>query len=157
ITDVVRRVEGVRLVLNRLKTDEEVMTGWGVAVSELAAFGNYLARTWILILLALAIVVVSGILAQFFASRAETLLAPVMHNVLLRSIVGSVISSLLVIGGLMLALGTLRLTHVVLSVLGISGLVVLAVGFAFKDVTENFIASVLLGLRRPFQIGDYVT
>ena len=57
----------------------------------------------------------------------------------------------------MLALGTLRLTHVVLSVVGISGLVVLAVGFAFKDVTENFIASVLLGLRRPFQIGDYVT
>src|SRR5262249_11155294 len=113
-------------------------------------------RTWILILLSLAIVVVSWILAQFFASRAETLLAPVVHNVLLRSVVGSVISSLLVIGGLMLALSALRLTHAVLSVLGISGLVVLAVGFAFKDVTENFIASVLLGLRRPFQIGDYV-
>src|SRR5262249_43486445 len=81
----------------------------------------------------------------------------VVHNVLLRSVVGSVISSLLVLGGLMLALGALRLTHVVLSVVGISGLVVLAVGFAFKEVTENFIASVLLGLRRPFQIGDYVT
>jgi len=76
---------------------------------------------------------------------------------LLRSVVGSIISSLLVIGGLMLALNALGLTHAVLSVLGISGLVVLAVGFAFKDVTENFIASVLLGLRRPFQIGDYVT
>ena len=44
-----------------------------------------------------------------------------------------------------------------MSVLGVSGLVVLAVGFAFRDITENFIASVLLGLRRPFQIGDYVT
>ncbi|HZW32417.1 MAG TPA: mechanosensitive ion channel domain-containing protein, partial [Isosphaeraceae bacterium] len=157
ITDVVKRVEGVRLVLNQLKTDEEVMTGWGFAVSELTALGNYLARKWILILLALAIVLVSWLLAQFFASRSETLLAPFVRNVLLRSVVGSIISSLLIVGGLMLALGTLRLTHLVLSVLGISGLVVLAVSFAFKDVTENFIASVLLGLRRPFQIGDYVT
>jgi small conductance mechanosensitive channel len=32
----------------------------------------------------------------------------------------------------------------------------LAVGFAFRDITENFIASVLLGTRRPFQVGDYV-
>ena len=80
-----------------------------------------------------------------------------MHNVLLRSVVGSIISGLLVIGGLMLALGALRLTQAVMSVVGVSGLVVLAVGFAFRDITENFIASVLLGIRRPFQIGDYVT
>ena len=107
--------------------------------------------------MALAIVAMSWLLAQFFAVRSETLLAPVVHNVLLRSVVGSIISGLLVIGGLMLALGTLRLTHAVMSVVGVSGLIVLAVGFAFRDITENFIASVLLGVRRPFQIGDYVT
>ena len=44
-----------------------------------------------------------------------------------------------------------------LSILGLAGVVGLAVGFAFRDITENFIASVLLGMRRPFQIGDYVT
>ena len=44
-----------------------------------------------------------------------------------------------------------------LSILGLAGVVGLAVGFAFRDITENFIASVLLGVRRPFQIGDYVT
>jgi hypothetical protein len=35
-------------------------------------------------------------------------------------------------------------------------LVGLAVGFAFRDITENFIASILLGTRRPFRIGDYI-
>jgi small conductance mechanosensitive channel len=68
-----------------------------------------------------------------------------------------VISSLLIIGGLLLGLGALNLTRVVLSILGLAGMVGLAVGFAFRDITENFIASVLLGLRRPFQIGDYIT
>ena len=57
----------------------------------------------------------------------------------------------------MLALGVLRLTHLVLSIVGVASIVGLAVGFAFRDITENFIASLLLGVRRPFQIGDYIT
>ena len=157
ISDVVKRVEGVRLVLNQLDTDDEVMTAWEFASRELKALRDYLARKWILILLAMAIVAVSWLLARLFASRSEVLLAPLVRNMLLRSVVGSIISSLLVIGGLVLALGTLRLTQAVMSVLGVSGLVVLAIGFAFRDITENFIASVLLGIRRPFQIGDFVT
>ena len=60
------------------------------------------------------------------------------------------------IGGVLAALWLLKLTHIVLSILGLAGVVGLAVGFAFRDITENFIASILLGMRRPFQIGDYV-
>jgi small conductance mechanosensitive channel len=157
ISDVVKLVEGVRLVLNQLNTDEEVMTAWQFAERELNALFDYLARKWILIVLALVIVAVSWLLARLFASRSDILLAPLVRNMLLRSVVGSIISSLLVMGGLVLALGTLRLTHAVMSVVGVSGLVVLAIGFAFRDITENFIASVLLGIRRPFQIGDLVT
>ncbi len=158
ITDVIRRVEGVRMVLNQTQTDEDVMTGWMFfAKQEMSEFAGYLSRKWILILFSLAIVALSWLLAQTFATHSETLLAPFVHNVLLRSVVGSIISGLLIIGGLALALAELRLTQAVMSVLGVSGLVVLAVGFAFRDITENFIASVLLGLRRPFQIGDYVT
>ena len=107
ITDVVARVEGVRLVVNNTDTDEEVMTGSEFALQELGNFRDYIARKWILILMALAIVAISWLLAQFFAVRSETLLAPVVHNVLLRSVVGSIISGLLVIGGLMLALADL--------------------------------------------------
>ena len=76
ITDVVKRVEGVRLVLNQMDTDEEVMTGLEFAEQELGNFRDYFARKWILILMALAIVAASWLLAQFFASRSETLLAP---------------------------------------------------------------------------------
>lgn len=157
LTDVVKRVEGVRLVLNQTVTDDEVMTGWDFARQEFGNFIGYFQRKWILLLIALAIVALSWFLAQLFARHSETILAPLVHNVLLRSVVGSLISGLIVMGGLVLALAALRLTHAVMSVLGVSGLVVLAVGFAFRDITENFIASVLLGLRRPFQIGDYVT
>ena len=157
ITGVVTRVEGVRVAMNQMKTDEEVMTAWQLGAQETGALFHYVARKWLLILLALAVVAMSAALARLFASHSETLLAPFIGNMLLRSVVGSLISTVLVIGGLLLALAALKLTHVVLSILGLSAVVGLAVGFAFRDITENFIASVLLGLRRPFQIGDYVT
>jgi small conductance mechanosensitive channel len=157
LTGVIKQVEGVRVVVNQSKTDEDVMTGWQFAKGEASSLWAFISRKWILMLIALAIVAGSWILAQRFATNSETLLAPFVHNVLLRSVVGSIISALIIIGGLVLALQALRLTQAVMSVLGVSGLVVLAVGFAFRDITENFIASVLLGVRRPFQIGDYVT
>jgi small-conductance mechanosensitive channel len=157
ITDVVKRVEGVRLVMNRMDTDDKVMTAWQFAASELGKIADYLRRKWLLMLLALAFVTLSAVLARLIAARSETMLAPFFSNVLLRSVAGSVISSLVVLGGVMLALAALRLTHMVLSIVGVASIVGLAVGFAFRDITENFIASVLLGVRRPFQVGDYIT
>jgi small-conductance mechanosensitive channel len=157
ITDVVKRVEGVRVVMNQMSTDEEVMTGWQFGAQEAGALLHFLGRKWLLMVVAAVVVGLSFVLARAFANHAETLLAPFIGNTLLRSVVGSLISTFLVIGGFLLALAALRLTQVVLSILGLSAVVGLAVGFAFRDITENFIASVLLGLRRPFQIGDYVT
>jgi small conductance mechanosensitive channel len=157
ITSVVTRVEGVRVVMNRLKTDEDVMTAWQFGAREAGAVGHYLGRKWLLIVLALIVVALSAFVARVFAEHSETLLSPFVSNTLLRSVAGSLISTFVVLGGVLLALAALRLTHVVLSILGFSAVVGLAVGFAFRDITENFIASVLLGVRRPFQIGDYVT
>ena len=157
ITDVVKRVEGVRLVMNQMSTDEEAMTAWEFAAGEVGELSRFVIRKWVLIVVALVIVALSLMTARAFSSHSESLLAPFITNMLLRSVLGSLVSTFLVIGGLLLALAMLRLTQVVLSILGLSAVVGLAVGFAFRDITENFIASVLLGLRRPFQIGDYVT
>jgi small conductance mechanosensitive channel len=157
ITDVVKRVEGVRLVLNHMKTDEEVMTAWGIVSHQGAGVVNYFAQKWAVIIVAAGIVALSVWAARAFAARSDWVLERVVPNVLLRSIVGSLVSSLFVVAGLLMALALLDLTRVVLSILGFAGVAGLAIGFAFRDITENFIASILLGLRRPFQIGDYVT
>jgi hypothetical protein len=48
------------------------------------------------------------------------------------------------------------MTEAVLSFMGLAGVVALAIGFAFRDIAENFIASVMLGVRRPFRVGDFL-
>jgi small-conductance mechanosensitive channel len=157
MTAVAQKVEGVRLVINRLATDEEVMTAPNLVLRKLSGIWDLVSRRWLLALLAVVIVVVFSWLARLVNAYAERLLAPFLGNMMLRSVVGSLLSTALVLGGVIFGLSMLNLTHVVASVLGLATLVGLAVGFAFKDITENFIASLLLGVRRPFRVGDYVT
>lgn len=156
LLEFVRRVEGVHLVINQTRTDSQVLTGRQRAAQALGEYRDWIARTWLLALVALAAFAGSVLLSRLFRAYSDTLLTPFVGNVLLRSVAGSIIGGAIVLGGLFTALSILRLTEVVLSVLGLAGVVALAVGFAFRDIAENFIASVLLGLRRPFRVGDYV-
>jgi small conductance mechanosensitive channel len=157
MTRVAMQVEGVRMVINRLKTDAQVFTARQLVTGEIQSLWGVVSRRWLLALLALVVVLIFSTLARVFNRYSETLLAPFVTNMLLRSVLGSLIGSGLVIGGVMIALSTLQLTQAVLSIVGLAGVVGLAVGFAFRDIAENFIASILLGVRRPFRVGDYVT
>jgi small conductance mechanosensitive channel len=157
VTEFTKKVEGVRLVLNRMKPDAEVLTGRQIAMKVIDQYGEILSRNWLLAILAVGCVLGFGALARLFTRYSDTLLAPFVGNPLLRSVVGSILSSLLVLGGILLGLSVLNLTHAVVSVLGLASIAGLALGFAFRDIAENFIASMLLGVRRPFGIGDFVT
>jgi small-conductance mechanosensitive channel len=48
------------------------------------------------------------------------------------------------------------LTSVALTVLGGTGLLGLILGIAFRDITENFLASIFLSAQQPFEAGDLV-
>ena len=58
--------------------------------------------------------------------------------------------------GIYIVLRVAGLTQLALSVVGGTGLIGLAFGIAFRDITENFLASIFLSMQRPFQTGDLV-
>lgn len=58
--------------------------------------------------------------------------------------------------GVFVALGILQLEKTVTSLLAGVGILGLALGFAFQDIAENFIAGILITVRRPFTDGDLV-
>jgi len=60
------------------------------------------------------------------------------------------------VAGALLALEILDATALVGAVLGAAGIAGIALGFAFRDTAENYIASVLLSLRQPFAPNDHV-
>ena len=156
LREFVRRVQGVDLVLNHTKTDVQILTAREYALKQIRGYWDVISRKWLLCLFAVGLVLAASAVARLFNRYSETLLTLFTGNLLLRSVLGSVIAVLIVIGGVLSALHLLGMTEAVLSFLGLAGVVALAVGFAFRDIAENFIASVMLGLRRPFRVGDFI-
>lgn len=58
--------------------------------------------------------------------------------------------------GVFLALEIVDAAKIVGAVVGAAGLAGLAVSFAFRDIIENYLASLLLSVRRPFAVKDVV-
>ena len=74
----------------------------------------------------------------------------------LTSLFSGVFQASFLIVGLMMALNVLNLEKTVSSLLAGVGIIGLALGFAFQDLTANFISGVFMSVKRPFEVGDKI-
>ena len=58
--------------------------------------------------------------------------------------------------GLYIVFEIAGLANVALTVVGGTGILGIVLGIAFRDISENFLASIFLSLQNPFQTGDLV-
>lgn len=66
----------------------------------------------------------------------------------------SVASMLIIVIGLFIALKILNLNQAVSTLLAGAGIIGLALGFAFQDLTANFISGIFMIFKRPFEVGE---
>lgn len=75
---------------------------------------------------------------------------------MLQGLVARLLRVVIFLIGLVLALDILGITTLVGTVLGAAGLAGIAIGFAFQDIIENYLAGVLMSIRHPFDQDDFV-
>jgi len=75
---------------------------------------------------------------------------------LLLSVVVQALSIPIILLGVYFVLQVAGLTRLAVTVLGGTGLFGIVVGFAFRDIAENFLSSILLSVRNPFRTGDLI-
>lgn len=109
-----------------------------------------------LLVVAIAIVLLAWWLGRRIARRPLRWLPVRSRNPYMDGLVRRVAQTVVVLVGLVLALNLLGATALVGAVLGSAGVAGLVLGFAFKDIAENYIAGVLLSLRRPFAPDDHL-
>ncbi|MDO5509325.1 MAG: mechanosensitive ion channel family protein [Weeksellaceae bacterium] len=108
------------------------------------------------ILLALLIMTAGYMIANKIGNLTRRGIARRSNDPLMSKFLGSSIKILLVLFALTWALqaaGLRSITNFLFTSLGASALIV---GFAFKDIGENFLAGIILAFNRPFNINDTV-
>ncbi len=108
-------------------------------------------------LIAVALVIVG--LATWFGSLMAKWNGPRFlqtRNPFLQALIRRFLQGLVVIFGIILALDLLDATALVGAVAGTAGLAGLAIGFAFKDIVENYLAGTILAMRQPFAKNDQI-
>ena len=121
----------------------------------LGDLGN-LERIAITLLMSLLIIVVFLLISKWIKALTSNRIAKTTKDPLLAEFIGSGIRILILIFGITLLFRFLGLTGAVSGILASAGITAFVIGFALKDIGENFLAGILLAFKRPFRIGDTV-
>lgn len=154
--DLARSTQDIIAVVNRIQVVEPSFWDFQPALATLREQGRDLVRTLPLIGFSLLILAGAVGVAYLLVSTTRKSLQRRVASLLLVNVIARAVGLVVFLLGLYLVFQVAGLTNVAMTVLGGTGLLGLVLGIAFQDITENFLASILLSIQSPFRTGDLV-
>lgn len=108
------------------------------------------------VMIAIVILVLFRSLASLGGRFVERVLGRASQNIALVGLISTITRITITTTGVFFALGVLGLDKTVTSLLAGAGVLALALGFAFQDLTTNFISGAFIAIQRPIQVGDVI-
>jgi small conductance mechanosensitive channel len=105
---------------------------------------------------AVLVLVLFTLLARVVKKLMYRLVFRLSDTPALSGLFASVSHLLMLFIGLFIALDVLQLDKTVSSLLAGAGIIGLALGFAFQDLTANFISGIFITFRKPFEVGHQI-
>jgi small-conductance mechanosensitive channel len=155
--DLAAKTQDVVAVVNRIAVDQAANWSIAPAIKELQSVSKRILTMLPLLLLALIILPLTWWLSGLAARALRRWLLRGIASPFLKDIVARALSLPIFLIGLYVVLQVAGLTQLAFSVVGGAGVLGIVVGFAFRDIAENFLASLLLSIRRPFRTGDFIS
>ncbi len=154
--DLARNTEGVVAVINQIEVTSTTVWDFSPTLQVLKDLTSGFVRLLPLIVVAVVVIVISWILSSLTVHLLRRRLLARSTSHLLREVTARAGGLLVLLAGLYLVLRIAGLTQLALTVMGGTGLIGLVLGIAFRDITENFLASLFLSFQQPFREGDLV-
>ena len=151
-----QNTQGAVAVVNRIEVEADVGSTFGRAGDEFVNIYRQAIQAWPWVALAFVIILVTWLLARVVAVLARRFFSSRVSSSLLLAVIIQVFSIPIFLLGIYFVLQVAGLTRLALTVLGGTGLIGIIVGFAFRDIAENFLASIILSVRNPFSTGDLI-
>lgn len=106
--------------------------------------------------LSVIVLIIALTVAGWVRTFARRQLQMRMDDPLLAQFFARMIRWTILIIGLLIILNIVGLSEAAGSLLAGAGITAFIIGFAFKDIGENFLAGILMAFKRPFRIGDTI-
>ncbi len=154
--DLARNTQDVVAVVNRIGVIQRVPWDFTPALTELSGIGRSTLQVLPLILFGIFVLVLAWFAMIYTRQLADHLLRQRIRNSFLRNLTTTSVSVPVFLLGLYLVLQISGLTRLAITVLGGTGIAGLIIGIGFRDIMENFLATVLISTRNPFAAGDRI-
>jgi small conductance mechanosensitive channel len=148
--------EGVVAVVNDIRIEGGPFWDLSPAWEQAVELGRATIRHSPLIVVSLVLLVITWLVARSAVRGSRTILERHVRSKLLRDVVARIVAVPVFLLGLYLVLRVSGLTGLAVTVIGSTGLIGLVLGFAFRDIAENFLSSVLISMNQPFATGDRI-
>lgn len=154
--ELAKNTDGVVAVINQIEVAPTEIWDFDPAYQELNDLVNGFVRLLPLIVVAVVVVFISWIFARLTVYILRRRLQARSTSQLLREVSALAGGIFVMLVGFYLVLRIAGLTQLALTLVGGTGLIGLVLGIAFRDITENFLASLFLSLQQPFREGDLI-
>lgn len=154
--NLARNTQDVVAVVNRLSVVKPPWWDLTPAWDEVRSMGRDAVQSAPLVALGLLLLVLTWYAARLSILVAGNVFQRRMDNQLLRQVAARAVAIPVFLVGLYLVLRIAGLTQMAATVIGGTGLAGLVIGIAFRDIAENFLASILISAQRPFAIDDLI-
>lgn len=153
--DLARKTQDVNAVVNRIDVRPPTWD-YSKALTTVSALGRKIVHALPSIVFGIVILAAAWGAALLVAACARFLLKKRIRNPLLRRLIASAIGVLVFLLGVYVVFEVAGLTTVAMTIIGGTGLLGIVLGIAFKDISENLLASVFLSVQQPFRQGDLI-
>ncbi len=155
-TDLARNTQDVAAVVNRMTILQRSVWDLSPALAEVRTLAASVVQSLPLLLFGAIVLLLSWPTAVAAQRTSSWLLKKRVTNPLLRGVLSKAMMLPVILFGVYLVLRVSGLTQLALTVLGGTGIAGLIIGIAFRDIAENFLASILISTQNPFRSGDLI-
>ncbi len=117
---------------------------------------TYFQDNWSVLVVAFSVLIIGILLANFISKVLTKRIKTKVTNSLSELFIAQIIRIILKVITFLFFLSLLGFNDITTKILAGAGILTFVLGFAFKDIGENFLAGIILAFKSPFQENDLI-
>jgi len=154
--NLARNTQDVSAVVNKIELIQPSIWDFEPTMAGLEELWRDFIKILPKLAFAFLIFLLTWLVAKLIMKLSRKILGDRVKSALLLDVTARGIGFCVLLLGLFIIFKVMGLTTIALTIIGGTGVLGIVIGIAFRDITENLLASVFLSIHHPFRNGDLV-